>query len=81
MTVDTNQRLDPAYSYTQAAVGTVIGAIVLVVVSFGFSLSHIIWHQSEFLALEIRAAGSSIATTSCWLANLVISVSYLSLME
>lgn len=81
MTVDTNQRLDATYTYSKMAVGSVLGAICLVVVSFGFSLSHVIWGQSEYLALEIRAVGSSIATTSCWLSNLVISVSYLSLME
>jgi SP family myo-inositol transporter-like MFS transporter 13 len=81
MTKDTNSRLDASYQYSTASVGSVIGAICLVVVAFGFSLSHVIWHQSEFLALEIRAAGSAIATTSCWLANLVISVSYLSLMK
>jgi SP family myo-inositol transporter-like MFS transporter 13 len=37
-----------------------------------------VWYQSEYLALEIRAGGSAIATTACWVANLVISVAYLS---
>jgi SP family myo-inositol transporter-like MFS transporter 13 len=46
-------------------------------ISFGLTYSHIVWYQSEFLALEIRAGGSAIATTACWLANLVVSVAYL----
>jgi SP family myo-inositol transporter-like MFS transporter 13 len=46
--------------------------------AFGLTFSHIVWYQSEFLALEIRAAGSAIATASCWAANLVVTVAYLS---
>lgn len=40
-----------------------------------------VWYQSELLALEIRAAGSAIATTSCWIANLVVSVVFLTQLE
>lgn len=59
-------------------VGSVLGSIVCFVVPFGLTYAHIVWYQSEYLALEIRAAGSAIATTACWVANLVISVAYLS---
>lgn len=81
LTKNTGGRLVAGAVYDSTLAGMLLGAIVMFVIFFGLSLSHIIWYQSEFLALEIRAAGSALATTSCWLANLVIAVSYLSLLE
>ncbi|KAK7701294.1 myo-inositol transporter [Diaporthe eres] len=81
LTKDTGGQLDSNHQYNSALVGSVLGAIVLFTCSFGITYSHIVWYQSEFLALEIRAAGSAIATTSCWIANLVVSVAYLSQLE
>lgn len=78
LTKETGGVLDPSHKYSPALVGSVLGAIVLFTCSFGLTYSHIVWYQSEFLALEIRAAGSAIATTACWVANLVVSVAYLS---
>ncbi|CAE6431495.1 unnamed protein product [Rhizoctonia solani] len=37
--------------------------------------------QSELFALEVRGIGASIATSTCWAANLVIGATYLSLMN
>jgi SP family myo-inositol transporter-like MFS transporter 13 len=81
LTKGTGGKLVAGTDYNPTVAGLLLGAIVMFVIFFGISLSHIIWYQSEFLALEIRAAGSALATCSCWLANLVIAVSYLSLME
>lgn len=68
----------PGYEYDMKIVGSVLGSIIAFVIPFGLTYAHIVWYQSEYLALEIRAAGSAIATTACWIANLVISVAYLS---
>ncbi|WVQ67493.1 uncharacterized protein L199_005693 [Kwoniella botswanensis] len=73
--------LDTEFSYDKTHVGAVIGGIVLFTMGFGMTYSHLAWYQSEFLALEIRASGSAIATTTCWVANLVVSVSFLSELE
>ncbi|WRT69341.1 uncharacterized protein IL334_006325 [Kwoniella shivajii] len=73
--------LDTSYVYDKTAVGIVIGGIVLFTAGFGMTYSHLAWYQSEFLALEIRASGSAIATTTCWIANLIVSVSFLSELE
>ena len=62
-------------------VGVVIGGIVVFVTGFGATYAHVIWQQSEFLALEIRATGSAIATTANWIGNLVVSVAYLTQLE
>jgi len=77
----TNGELLADYVYPKALVGSVLAAILVFSCCFGFSYSFLVWYQSEFLALEIRAAGSAIATTSCWLANLVVSVAYLTQLK
>ena len=81
MTNDSGGQLLDGFTYSNALVGSVLGAILVFSISFGLTYSHIVWYQSEFLALEIRAAGSAVATTSCWIANLVVSVAYLTQLE
>ncbi|KAH8661185.1 putative myo-inositol transporter 2 [Ilyonectria robusta] len=73
--------LDEDYKYSQKLVGLVIAGIVIFVTGFGSTYAHLCWYQSEYLALEIRAAGSAISTTASFTANLVVSVSYLSELE
>lgn len=70
--------LDENYKYSQKLVGLVIAGIVIFVTGFGSTYAHLCWYQSEYLALEIRAAGSAISTTASFTANLIVSVSYLS---
>ncbi|WWC61260.1 uncharacterized protein I303_103841 [Kwoniella dejecticola CBS 10117] len=77
----TNGLLDTSHTYDHQLISIVIGGIVLFVAGYGATYSHIIWQQSEFLALEIRAAGSAIATTANWIANLVVAVAYLTQLE
>ena len=81
MTAPTDHLLVEGASYDRALAGSLIGAIAFFVVGYGISYSHLGWYQSEFLALEIRASGSAIATTSVWLANLVVSVTFLTQLE
>ncbi|WWC67425.1 uncharacterized protein I206_101333 [Kwoniella pini CBS 10737] len=81
MTADTNHRLLDGYEYDHNIAGALIGGIVLFVVGYGLCYSYLGWYQSEFLALEIRASGSGISTVAVWVANLVVSVSYLSELE
>ncbi|KAI5476104.1 hypothetical protein MNV49_000422 [Pseudohyphozyma bogoriensis] len=81
LTKETGGLLDATATYPTGILGSLLAAIVCFIICFGLSLSHIIWCQSEFLALEIRAAGSAISSTALWLANLIISVSYLSMLN
>jgi SP family myo-inositol transporter-like MFS transporter 13 len=69
--------LQEGYMYSQLHVGLVIAGIVIFVVGFGSTYAHLCWYQSEYLALEIRAAGSAISTTASFSANLVVSVTFL----
>jgi SP family myo-inositol transporter-like MFS transporter 13 len=66
------------YPYTQKDAGLVIAGIVIFCVGFGSTYAHLCWYQSEYLALEIRAAGSAIATVASFSANLVVAVTFLS---
>lgn len=79
--IPTGVFLDTSYKYDAKLVGIVNGGIVLFTDGFGLTYSHLAWYQSEFLALDIRSVGSGIATTANWLANLVVSVLYLTELE
>jgi SP family myo-inositol transporter-like MFS transporter 13 len=81
MTAPTNHLLVQGAQYDRGLAGSLIGAIAFFVVGYGISYSHLGWYQSEFLALEIRAMGSSIATTAVWLSNLTVSVAFLTQLE
>lgn len=74
----TGHVLVQGHIYPQKDVGLVIAGIVIFVVGFGSTYAHLCWYQSEYLALEIRAAGSAISTTASFSANLVVAVSFLS---
>jgi SP family myo-inositol transporter-like MFS transporter 13 len=52
--------------------------MVIFVAGFGSTYAYLVWYQSEYLALEIRAAGSAINTTASFTVNLVVAVSFLS---
>lgn len=65
------------YTYPQKEVVLVIAGIVIFVVGFGSTYAHLCWYQSEYLALEIRAAGSAISTTASFSANLIVAVTFL----
>jgi SP family myo-inositol transporter-like MFS transporter 13 len=81
MTAPTGHLLVAGAEYDRGLAGSLIGAIAFFVVGYGISYSHLGWYQSEFLALEIRAMGSSIATTAVWLSNLTVSVAFLTQLE
>ena len=77
MTKETGGRLVEGFVYPQKVVGQVIAGMVIFVTGFGATYAHLCWYQSEYLALEIRAAGSAISTTASFTANLIVSVSFL----
>lgn len=80
LTASTGHFLVDGVDYDHRLAGILVGGIVVFVVGYG-SCCSLGWYQSEYLALEIRATGSAIATTCLWLANLVVSVSYLTQLE
>ncbi|THZ17469.1 hypothetical protein D6C91_05908 [Aureobasidium pullulans] len=81
MCKDTGHVLVDGHTYPQKDVILVITGIVIFVTGFGSTYAHLCWYQSEYLALEIRAAGSAISTTASFTANLVVAVSFLSELQ
>lgn len=69
--------LEEGYIYPNKLVAMVIAGIVIFVVGFGSTYAHLCWYQSEYLALEIRAAGSAVSTTASFSANLIVAVTFL----
>ncbi|THX57560.1 hypothetical protein D6D06_03636 [Aureobasidium pullulans] len=78
MCKDTGHVLVDGHIYPQKDVILVITGIVIFVTGFGSTYAHLCWYQSEYLALEIRAASSAISTTASFTANLVVAVLFLS---
>ncbi|PSK37267.1 Myo-inositol transporter 1 [Elsinoe australis] len=81
MCKDTGYVLVEGYQYPQKLVALVIAGIVIFVAGFGSTYAHLCWYQSEYLALEIRAAGSAVSTTASFTANLIVAVSFLSELQ
>ncbi|THX69800.1 hypothetical protein D6D05_08872 [Aureobasidium pullulans] len=78
MCKDTGHVLVDGHIYPQKDVILVITGIDIFVTGFGSTYAHLCWYQSEYLALEIRAASSAISTTASFTANLVVAVLFLS---
>jgi len=76
-----------AFAFAQANLGGSLAGIALVsmmvyVGSFAYSLGPILWLLlSEIFPLEARGLGMSICTLGNWLANLVVSLFFLTMVE
>ncbi|KAK4701669.1 hypothetical protein P7C70_g4564, partial [Phenoliferia sp. Uapishka_3] len=55
--------------------------IVVFVAFYATSLGNLPWHSAELFPLEIRGMGSSLLTASCWACNILISATFLSLLN
>lgn len=59
-----------------------VGALVVYTLMFALGMGPVPWTLiSEVFPMHLRAAGNGIATTTNWLTNLLVSLSFLSLME
>lgn len=61
--------------------GLMLGMIVVFIASYATGLGNVPWHTSELFPLEVRGMGSSALTASCWAVNIVISATFLTLMN
>ncbi len=55
--------------------------MVLYVCSYATGLGNVPWQQGEFFSTETRMIGTSISTAANWCGNLVVSSTFLSLMN
>lgn len=65
----------------RSAAVVVLLSIMLYVAAYAIGLGNVPWMQSELFPLAVRSVGSGIATGTNWLANFVIGVTFLPLMD
>ncbi|CDU22382.1 probable ITR2-myo-inositol transporter [Sporisorium scitamineum] len=77
----TNQRLVEGYDYPKSYTSAMLVFMVLYVCSYAAGLGNVPWQQGEFYSTETRMVGTSISTAVNWAGNLVVSSTFLSLMN
>ncbi|SPC67872.1 probable ITR2 - myo-inositol transporter [Ustilago sp. UG-2017b] len=77
----TNQRFTDGYPYPSSLTSAMLVFMVLYVASYATGLGNVPWQQGEFFSTETRMIGTSISTAANWSGNLVISSTFLSLMD
>lgn len=81
MTVSTGSILVSGAEYPEKWTGLMLGMMVLFIASYATGLGNVPWHTSELFPLEVRGMGSSALTASCWSMNVLISATFLTLMN
>jgi SP family myo-inositol transporter-like MFS transporter 13 len=96
LTENTHYRLEPGHEYPRRWTSLAVGAMLCYVGSYALGLGCIPWAQGELFRLEVRGIGTSLCTATNWacehdgferglplifLGNLVISATFLSLMD
>ena len=59
----------------------ILVSIMIYVAAYAIGLGNVPWMQSELFALNVRSLGSGLATGTNWLANFIIGLTFLPLMD
>lgn len=59
----------------------ILTSMLLFTASYALGLGNVPWMQSELFPLSVRSLGSGLATSTNWLANFVVGLTFLPLME
>lgn len=81
LTLKSGGRLVEGTKYSAMWSGLVLMAMITYVASYATGVGNIAWQQGELFRLEVRGIGTSLATATNWSMNLVISATFLSLMQ
>jgi len=65
----------------RSAATVVLVSIMVYVAAYALGLGNVPWQQAELFALNVRSLGSGLATATNWLANFVVGLTFLPLME
>ncbi|KAI0425711.1 putative MFS myo-inositol transporter [Xylaria sp. FL1042] len=66
---------------TQNAAVFILVNIMLYVAAYALGLGNVPWMQSELFPLNVRSLGSGLATATNWLANFIVGLTFLPLMD
>ncbi|KAL8281401.1 hypothetical protein RQP46_006085 [Phenoliferia psychrophenolica] len=81
MTEHTGYRLIEGSDYPHSWSNMMLGMMVVFIASYATGLGNIPWQGVEFFPLELRGIGSSMLAGGVWSGNIVISASFLSIMN
>lgn len=81
LTLGTGGQLEENAVYSSTWSGLVLAAMVIYVAGYATGLGNIPWQQGELFRLEVRGIGTSLCTATNWSCNLLIAVTFLSLMK
>ncbi|KAI1815698.1 putative MFS myo-inositol transporter [Poronia punctata] len=66
---------------TRGAAVFILINIMLYVAAYAMGLGNVPWMQSELFPLNVRSIGSGVATSTNWLANFIVGLTFLPLMD
>ncbi|KAI0420442.1 putative MFS myo-inositol transporter [Xylaria grammica] len=66
---------------TQSGAIFILINIMLYVAAYALGLGNVPWMQSELFPLNVRSLGSGLATATNWLANFIVGLTFLPLMD
>ncbi|KAL2315148.1 MFS myo-inositol transporter [Schizosaccharomyces pombe] len=72
---DTTQNTNSGWQYV------VLASIIIFLASYASGIGNIPWQQAELFPMEVRALGAGFSTAINWVGNLIISASFLTMME
>ncbi|KAI0097700.1 putative MFS myo-inositol transporter [Nemania sp. FL0031] len=68
-------------SASQSAPIFILVNIMIYVAAYALGLGNVPWMQSELFPLNVRSLGSGLATATNWLANFIVGLTFLPLMD
>jgi SP family myo-inositol transporter-like MFS transporter 13 len=66
---------------TDAAAVFILLNIMIYVAAYALGLGNVPWMQSELFPLNVRSKGSGLATATNWMANFIVGLTFLPLMD
>ncbi|CED85172.1 general substrate transporter [Phaffia rhodozyma] len=81
LTMSTGGVLVDGTDYPKKWSALVLVFMITYTMSYATGLGNVPWQQGELFTLEVRGLGTSLCTATNWAMNLVISATFLSLME
>jgi len=65
----------------RGAASAILFSFMMYVAAYAMGLGSVPWMQGELFALKVRSLGSGLATATNWLANFVVGLTFLPLMD
>jgi len=81
LTLNTRGRLWSEYPYSAQWSGVMFFSMLVYIAAYAIGLGNIPWQQGELFTLEVRGIGSSLASASNWGCNLLVTATFMPMMN